>query len=238
MDYFRASRTATYGFLTALPLLLLYEASILFVNHGAALRIRVGADVWMKSLLVAIGAPGMFAVGAVVIAIGIAIFIRDRKRDIPLRPAFFGGVILESMVYAVVVAFIVSVSVSLLLAMVQDGGTVSDLPIGTQLSLSLGAGLYEELVFRVILVGGLAFMLGRVTSRREVSYVIAAVVGAFLFSAVHYIGAFGDPLQVGSFLFRFLFGLAMNIIFLLRGFGVAAWTHALYDVFVVTGLLG
>lgn len=238
MDYYKASRTATYGFLTALPLLLLYEASILFVNHGTNLPIRVGADVWMKSLLVAIGAPGMLAVGAVVIAIGIAIFVRDRKRDIPLRPAFFGGVILESMLYAVVVAFIVSVSVSLLLAMVQDGGTVRDLPIATQLSLSLGAGLYEELVFRVILVGGLAFLLGQVTSRKEISYVVAAVVGAFLFSAVHYIGPFGDPLQVGSFLFRFLFGLAMNVIFLLRGFGVAAWTHAIYDVFVVTGVLG
>ncbi len=238
MDYFSASRTPTYGFLTALPLLLLYEASILFVNHGTALSIRVGADVWMKSLLVAIGAPGMLAVGAVVIVVGVAIFVRDRKRDIPLRPAFFGAVILESMLYAVVVAFIVSVSVSLLLAMAQDGGTVRDLPIATQLSLSLGAGLYEELVFRVILVGGLAFLLGQVTPRKELSYVVAAVAGAFLFSAVHYIGPFGDPLQVGSFLFRFLFGLAMNVIFLLRGFGVAAWTHALYDVFVVTGVLG
>ncbi|MBT8399543.1 MAG: CPBP family intramembrane metalloprotease, partial [Rhodothermia bacterium] len=194
--------------------------------------------VWMKGLLIAIGAPGMLAVGAVVIAIGIAIFVRDRKKEIPIRPAFFGGVILESIVYAVLVAFLVSISVSLLLAMVQDGGTVRDLPIATQLSLSLGAGLYEELVFRVILVGGLAFLLGQVTSRKEIPYVVAAVVGAFLFSAVHYIGPFGDPLQLGSFLFRFLFGLAMNVIFLLRGFGVAAWTHALYDVFVVTGFLG
>ncbi len=238
MDYFRASRTATYGFVAALPLLLLYEASILLVNHGTPLGIRVGADVWMKNLLVAIGAPGMLAVGAVVIAIGIAIFMRDRKKDIPLRPAFFGGLILESSLYAVVIAFIVSMSVSLLLAVAQEGGTLRDLPLATQLSLSLGAGLYEELVFRVLLVGGLAFLLGKVTSRRELSYVIAALVGAFLFSVVHYIGAFGDPLQVGSFLFRFLFGLAMNVVFLLRGFGVAAWTHALYDVFVVTGLLG
>ena len=238
MNYFDASRTATYGFLAALPLLLLYEMSILFVNQGSLGGVRVGADVWMKSVLLAVGAPGMLAVGIVVIGIGVAIFLRDRKKQIPLKPAFFGGLVLESMVYAVVVAFAVSVVVSSLLAMIQDGATVRDLPLMTQLSLSLGAGLYEELVFRVLLVGGLAAVLNVLTSRRALAYAVAAVLGAILFSAVHYVGAFGDPWQLGSFLFRFLFGLAMNALFLLRGFGVAAWTHALYDVFVVTGILG
>ena len=107
-----------------------------------------------------------------------------------------------------------------------------------QLSLSLGAGLYEELVFRVILVGGLFWLLNRLGAERRAAYVVAALVGALLFSAVHYVGVFGDPFEVGSFLFRFLFGLAMNVLFLVRGFGVAAWTHALYDVMVVTNLLG
>ena len=63
-------------------------------------------------------------------------------------------------------------------------------------------------------------------------------MGALLFSAVHYIGALGDAFTLPSFMFRFLFGLALNVVFLVRGFGIAAWTHALYDVMIVTGLLG
>ena len=73
------------------------------------------------------------------------------------------------------------------------------------------------------------------TPDRRRAYIIAAVVGAVVFSAVHHIGAFGDPFTLPVFTFRFLFGLALNAVFLLRGFALAAWTHALYDVLVVTG---
>ncbi|RLB78811.1 MAG: CPBP family intramembrane metalloprotease, partial [Deltaproteobacteria bacterium] len=56
----------------------------------------------------------------------------------------------------------------------------------------------------------------------------------FLFSLVHYIGTYGDAFTLASFTFRFLFGLALNVLFIVRGFGIAAWTHALYDVMVFT----
>ena len=100
--------------------------------------------------------------------------------------------------------------------------------------LSLGAGLYEELFFRVLLVTGVAagarVVLG--LSRRT-SVVIAAIVGAFIFSAFHYIGPYGDQLQLQSFVFRMLSGLAFSALYLLRGFGITAWTHSLYDAFLL-----
>ena len=114
-------------------------------------------------------------------------------------------------------------------------------PVGDvwmQLALSIGAGLYEELLFRVLLVGGLALILRQLLRTSTMAYVVAAVVGAVLFSAVHYVGALGDPFAWTSFTFRFVFGLLLNVLFLWRGFGVAAWTHALYDVMLVVGLLG
>ena len=67
--------------------------------------------------------------------------------------------------------------------------------------------------------------------------IMAFFFAVMIFSAVHYIGVYGDPFTLASFSFRFLFGLILNGIFLWRGFGVAAWTHALYDVMVVTGIL-
>lgn len=217
---------------------MLYEISILLVNHGSTSGVRVGADVWMKSVLILVGAPGMLAVGVVVIAIGVLVFVSERKKSLPIRASFFGWIVVESAAYAILVALLVSTTVSLLFALVQDGGPLRDLPMSTQLSLSLGAGLYEELVFRVLLVGGLALLFNMVSSRREAAYVAAAIIGALMFSAVHYVGTFGDSFEAASFVFRFLFGLAMNAIFLLRGFALAAWTHALYDVLVVSGLLG
>ena len=44
----------------------------------------------------------------------------------------------------------------------------------------------------------------------------------------------GDLFTLNSFTYRFIFGLILNGLYLARGFGVAAWTHALYDVMVIT----
>ena len=61
----------------------------------------------------------------------------------------------------------------------------------------------------------------------------AIVLSALLFSLVHYVGSMGDPFTLSSFLYRFIFGLLLNGIYVWRGFGIAAWTHALYDLMVL-----
>ncbi len=238
-NYNIATRTATYGFLASLPLFVIYEVGILLANSGQMMSIRVGADVWMKRLLAWFGGTGWMALGVAVLIIGGVIYWTERENRPPLKPRYFGLIIGESVIYALVLAFIVGGVVGLLFgawtvpdAMAQ---TMQRIGLPHQLALSIGAGLYEELVFRVILVGGLFLLVNRFVSKKVTAYLIAAVIGAFIFSLVHYTGAMGDQFQFSSFTFRFLFGLALNGVFLVRGFAVAAWTHALYDVFVVTG---
>jgi len=142
----------------------------------------------------------------------------------------------ESAVYALLTGILVAGIVGRILMAAPVGPVQEQLSLMTQLALSVGAGLYEELLFRVVLVGGLFWILKKLTLPQLAAYTVAAVLGAAVFSWVHYIGPLGDAFSIASFLFRFIFGLVLNVIFLARGFGVAAWTHALYDVFVVTGL--
>ena len=232
--YHQATRSATYGFLSTLPLFALYETMIVLVNLDAARTVRVGAGVWIKELLTMTGASGGLILALLVVGGGLAAYLLDRHRDIPLRTRYFVGLVGESVVYAVLVALLVSLAVGALFAAVlpPEGA------LWTQVALSIGAGIYEELVFRVLLVGGLALLFRALMESPVQAYVLAALLGAALFSGVHYVGPLGDPFALPSFTFRFLFGLALNALFLGRGFGVAAWTHALYDVMVVTGLLG
>ncbi|MEM8558219.1 MAG: CPBP family intramembrane glutamic endopeptidase [Bacteroidota bacterium] len=241
--YLALTRTATYSFFAALPLLVLYEVGALLVNADRAFAIRVGADVWVKQFLARLGATGHLALAAVVVVIGIAVVVWERKKRLPLRPRYFAGMLVESTVWGVLLAYLISGAVGALFngALAAEGlraagGLAQAAPPGkaTMLVLSLGAGLYEELVFRVILVGGLYLLARRVLGlERTAAYLGAALIGAFLFSAVHYTGPYAYPLELSSFTFRFLFGLALNALFLVRGFGIAAWTHALYDVMVV-----
>jgi len=85
----------------------------------------------------------------------------------------------------------------------------------------------------VILVSGLAFLARRVIGFVPGAANVAAVVlGALIFSAFHYIGPYGDDWQLQSFAFRFISGLMLSALYVVRGFGITAWTHALYDVFL------
>jgi len=245
-NYFMLTRTATYSYLAALPLFLAYEILILVVNGGSEAQIRVGADIWIKQAIAALGAPGTFSVGILVLLIGTAVFFSERKKQLPIHGRYFLLMIGESLMYAVVVALVVSYIVGLVFAAgtavateVIPAGGMQINPIGKveMLVLSIGAGLYEELVFRVLLVGGLFWGIKHFASDKNTAYILAAVIGALAFSAVHYIGVLGDPFELPSFFFRFLFGLALNGLFLFRGFGVAAWTHALYDVLVVSQIM-
>ncbi len=234
--YHSTSRSATYGFLAALPLLVLYELLIVFANRSAVAQVRVSSEMWLKQLLLVVGDHGLIAFGGAILVAGIAVFWRDRKKNIPFRPRYFLWMLLESAAYAVVIALLVANLVQAILPMLAQAAPIEGLAM--KLALSVGAGLYEELLFRVLLVGMLFWALRRIMGSRALAYAIAALVGAFLFSLMHYIGPLGDPFQPGSFLFRMFFGLALNVVFLWRGFGVAAWTHALYDVMVLVLLDG
>jgi hypothetical protein len=82
-------------------------------------------------------------------------------------------------------------------------------------------------------VSGLAALARGVFKWRAVpAGVFAAVVGALVFSLFHYVGSYGDAFTLGSFTFRAVAGLLFSGLYLLRGFGIAAWSHALYDVFL------
>ena len=68
---------------------------------------------------------------------------------------------------------------------------------------------------------------------RWVALVLAFVISSLAFSAVHHIPPYGDPLTVGVFTFRALAGVCFGLLYWFRGFAVAVYTHALYDVYVL-----
>jgi membrane protease YdiL (CAAX protease family) len=139
----------------------------------------------------------------------------------------------ESVVYAALLGSVVSMLTSLLLSPMlsaAQGVAPARLGLGPQLVLSLGAGLYEELLFRVLLVSGLLWLGLRLGWRRPAAVAAAVVLAALIFSAFHYIGPMGDTFTLASFTFRAIAGLLLSGLYVARGFGIAAWSHALYDV--------
>jgi len=237
--YFELTRKHTYSLLFALPLLVAYEVGALMISGNAA-GMRNGADVLLRTLLAAGGLHGTLALTGVLVVASAALIVKERRRHkVPLEGRYFGGMLLESAVYAMLFGVVVGSATSWVLGafrLAQDGGAMQKLPLLDGVVLSLGAGIYEELVFRVLMVGGLLYVFNSAGVGKTRSRVFAAILAAFLFSAFHYVGPYAYPLELSSFTFRFLAGLAFNALFILRGFGIASWTHALYDVFLLIAM--
>ena len=243
-SYFEMSRAPRYSVLFALPLLLAYEALAAALSGPRPSQVRNGADVLLKEAFIAVaGRNGPLIFIAAVIGIGVWFIARDMKRTGQgVRPLVFGGMLAESMALAAVFGIVVGTATVKLLGSLHAlsmigaaaAGPIARMSWITRLMLSLGAGLYEELLFRVLLVSALAagaraaFGWGA-----KGSGVFATLVGAVIFSAFHYIGPFGDPFRLTSFTFRAISGVAFSALYLTRGFGITAWTHSLYDAFLL-----
>jgi hypothetical protein len=235
--YLRLSRSLTHSAAAVLPLLLLYELGAWHLAREGGSGLRNGADVLLRTLLAAGGLEGTLAFTGALLVLGVGIVVVERRRKrVPLRLPVLGGMVLESSVYALLLGVVVGTATAYLLGgvgvrLAADGAGPAALPLADAVVLSLGAGVYEELVFRVLLVGGLFALLRGSGLERRPAGVAAALLAALAFSAFHYVGPYGDPWEIPSFTFRFLAGLTFSAIYLLRGFGIAVWTHALYDVF-------
>jgi hypothetical protein len=240
--YFAISRAPRYSVLFALPLLIGYEALAAVLAHPGRGEIRNGADVMLREVFILVAGPrGSMIFMAAIILLGLAFVVRDiRQTRDRVRARVFIGMLAESAALAALFGVVVGLTTAKLLGSLHAlsfalaTGPLEHTSWSTRLMLSLGAGLYEELFFRVLLVTALAAGARLVFGfEQRASGIVAAIVGAVIFSACHYIGPFGDAFAIQSFSFRLLSGLAFSGLYLTRGFGITAWTHALYDSFLL-----
>ena len=230
--YFQSTRHPWAGVLFLVPLLAAYEAGVLWLGAHQPAAVRNGADAWMRWGLEVFGVGQVLAAPAVVLGV-LLVWTwwrwADRPRD-PITLVF--GMLFESVLFA-----------TLLWQFSRNFGPIVD-ALGVKLQLtvraapaaqlltSVGAGIYEEVLFRLGLFVGLCLLLRIVLLPKLVAVPVAAVVGALGFAAAHHLGPYGEPVRPDFFVFRTIAGLYFTVLFVARGLGIAVGAHAGYDVLV------
>ena len=226
-NYWAASRMPLTSLVFALPLVVAYEGGVLALGRGSP---RNGADVWLRQILDAAGFGQYFLLPALTV-VGLLAWHHVAHEAWRFRPGVLVGMAFECMLWA---AALVGV------ARLQErlwplATTAADESVIGRLVAFCGAGLYEEVLFRLLLLPALVWVFEKLGFSAIPAACCGLVASSLLFSAAHYVGPLGDSFTVYSFTFRFLAGMFFAVLFLVRGFGIAAGTHAAYDILV--GLL-
>jgi len=226
-DYWSQSRRPLASLLFTAPLLVIYESGLICLGPNA---MRNGAEAWLRQMLDLLGFNAYFLLP--VLTVGILLgwhYVLRQPWHVPRSVLYrMAG---ESLGLALVLWLSWKLYRFLLQAILPTLG----LSIGgflETISCYLGAGIYEELLFRLILLNLGIGLLAWMRAGPSGSLIGGIVLTSLLFSVAHYVGPCGDPFRWLTFLFRFLAGVFFAVLFRYRGFGIAAGAHAFYDLLV------
>lgn len=209
-----------------MPIFVAYHIGVVF------LPVRNAADL-VTSRLAALAEhsrAGYMALTAGLGAVVVLALLMLGHRE-KLRASTFALVAIEGVVYAATMRYVAGAATSLV---PMAAGAAPGFDTFTAVVMSLGAGFYEELAFRVGAFSlGARFLLHLDDWPKWAVYPLWALACAVAFSLWHHLGPSGEPFELRAFVFRTVCGLVFTLIYAFRGFAPAVWTHALYDIWVM-----
>ncbi|HEX4590228.1 MAG TPA: CPBP family glutamic-type intramembrane protease [Gemmataceae bacterium] len=236
MSYWQATRHPAPCLLFLAPLLIAYEVGVLSLGSEQTLSLRNGADAWLRDGLSAVALTHPVAAPLFVVLVLTVWFFRQRDTVPEDAPSVCLGMAIESVAGALTLWGLSRLYSPLLdtigLTLSAGDAPVMNTAVVGQVVTYVGAGIYEEVVFRLALFGLLRGVLTTAQVPNRTAIVLAAAASAILFAAAHHVGPHGEPVDGFNFLFRVLAGLYFTALYQLRGFGIAVGAHACYDVLV------
>ena len=144
-EYFFKSKSLFYSLLATLPLFIIYEIGIFFLFQADIVFSKNGADVLIEEFIKMLGLNGYYAASSIfIIALFFILFIQRKNfQTFDISIKYISIMVLESLLYA-----------GILFSVLQNIYLIQGLTINVlnNIILSIGAGLYEELIFRFFFI--------------------------------------------------------------------------------------
>lgn len=231
--YINLTRSLSVSLLFILPLLLIYELGVLIGGSelNAAAELMKKPISWLQSHPTRVfGTDAMLLLNGLLIIVAlVAVWRASRRNALRLSPYLW--MLTESGVYALLLGPLALAPITgqfQLSGLTPNGASFLD-----ALVVGAGAGLYEEAFFRLMILGTIYYLAKELGNMRAFGAgMLALFISGALFSAAHFMA--GESPDLGAFIYRLSAGMILGLIYLTRGFGIAVWTHALFDMYVMT----
>ncbi len=235
-SYWDVTRLPIPSLLFILPLIGVYEFGILFLSDPRSAPLRTGIDFWIRRGLLAVGITDI-GLPPLALILGLLAWQAVRRASWRFPPGYLVGMAVESLALALVLIGL-SQLVELGLGQIEQARSWVLLQAEpshlarARLIGYLGAGVYEEAVFRLALIPLIFGLLRLLLVPGVLAGALAVTGSSLLFSVAHHAGAPGEAFHWFVFFFRWTAGVFFAWVFVARGFGIAAGTHAAYDILV------
>ncbi|MCG3121183.1 MAG: hypothetical protein ALAOOOJD_04183 [bacterium] len=236
-EYFQKTRSHFFGLLSIFLLLVIYETSSAKIYADQQIHIRNSAEVMLQRFLWFMGIRNNLFLWAVyILALVWAFWLAKKQNLVDFKFVYFPYSIFESTLYALLVGMIAGQLTErtngLAMRVLQNKTSITD--VGANLTSALGAGIYEELLFRLILVSLILLIFEKLKfgGGRLIHAAFAVIISALLFSGFHYLGG-REAMAFDSFIYRFYAGIILGALFVVRGIGVASYTHSIYNLLLI-----
>jgi len=222
------------------PLVVLYElGSIRYLTTSeAGERQTILAERLLGEFFELFGAVGLMLPGAALLTVLLIwhVLLGDRWR---IRPGVLGGMALESFAWTMPLLVLAAVhsgaAERVAAAAAPDPAAgLASLEWQARLTIAIGAGLYEEMLFRLVLIALLHTVFADLLRFGQGIAAALAVAGAAVAFGLYH----DTTLPTGGtdwpkLLFLTAAGGYLGAVYILRGFGIVAGTHAVYDIMVL-----
>lgn len=225
--YLHESRSYYYSLFLILPIVVVYELGTVTLFSNKPYELRNAADALLRFILDQIGInPGYYfsfiMVLALSVVLGLGVWREVRQ---PLNSLIFPMIFFESFGWGFGLFFGLQFLAKIMLSLPNDHTWL------VQVNLALGAGLYEELIFRVILIAAITFILKRGFHWRSVTAGWVGLFGAaVIFAGFH---LFTEVFKWPIFIQRFAGGSLLGILYLRRGYGITVYSHIFYNLIIL-----
>lgn len=232
--YWSATRRPLTCLIFVIPLLAAYEAGVLYLGGKDSDAFRGGADAWLRGGLDYFGLNRPWLVPTMVV-VGLLIWHVAQQDPWRISLGMLAGMLCESVLFAFVLVALAQLHSYGIKSWQSGGAPSAAIPAERAAALAvvfLGAGIYEEVVFRLCLLPLCHGLFRSSGIHPALAAFLAALATSLAFSLAHYVGPAGEQFRVFTFAFRTFAALFFAMLFMLRGFGITVGTHAAYDLIV------
>ncbi len=225
--YLNSSKSLHYSLILTLPALAIYELGIVVLFKDSFFELRNTGEILLRNLFETVGLSNPLIVSGILLILFIIVMTRGYK--IEKRPGIHANYVVYMLVESMLWGGFIFIALQLFTQIPLQLMTMEDKL--SNINLAIGAGIFEELIFRLVVISSILVILNRgISIELRYSVPLAIVSSAIIFAAFH---LFLEVYTFPVFSQRVFGGILLGSIFYARGYGISVYSHIVYNLLIL-----